>query len=468
VWSASSKESGRRRRPPCEPLATDGATGDGATGDGATDGATGDGVTGDGHRDSGEIGVTLADIQAARVHVDRVANRTPLFNSRVLSEYVQSRVVYKAENLQRTGSFKVRGVSNKLTALGHQAAAGIVVASAGNHAQAAAFVAAQLGVSCEVFMPAQASVAKSEATIAYGATVHLGGEGIDECLQLARERVAETGKVLVHPFDDAAVIAGQGSLGLELLEDVPDLSLVVVPLGGGGLAGGVAVAVKSLKPSVRVVAVQAARVAPFPLSITAGHPVEVPAYPTLADGISVKRPGELTLPLISSYVDEVVTVDEDEIADAMVLLLERAKLLVEGAGAVGVAAILSDRIAVSPDSGTAVVVLSGGNVDTGVLADAIRRHETRSGRRLVLFARMSDRPGQLAQLLTRLGASGANLLEVDHLREGFDLHVRENGVHLVLETRNPGHARTVIDDARAAGFDVQRLGHAYFADDAHA
>ncbi|MFZ0173926.1 MAG: threonine ammonia-lyase [Acidimicrobiales bacterium] len=425
-------------------------------------------MTDAGHPGIGEPRVTLADIQDARAHVERVANRTPMFNSRVLSEYVGSPVVYKAENLQRTGSFKVRGVSSKLASLGRLANAGIVVASAGNHAQAAAFVAAQLGVPCEVYMPTEASVAKSEATIAYGATVHLGGEGIDECLELARKRVIETGKVLVHPFDDAAVIAGQGSLGLEVVEDVPDLSLVIVPLGGGGLAGGVAVAVKSLKPSVKVVAVQAASVAAFPVSISAGHTVEVDAYPTLADGISVKRPGELTLPLVSRFVDEVVTVGEDEIADAMVLLLERAKLLVEGAGAVGVAAILSDRITMPTSGGTAIVVLSGGNLDTGVLADAIRRHETRSGRRLVLFARMSDRPGQLARLLTCLGESGANLLEVDHLREGFDLHVRENGVHLVLETRNPAHARAVILAARAAGFDVERLGHAFAAEDADA
>jgi threonine dehydratase len=416
--------------------------------------------------DAARSPVTFEDILGARAHVERVANRTPMFNSRVLSEQVASRVIYKAENLQRTGSFKVRGVSNKLACLGERASAGIVVASAGNHAQAAAFVAAQLGVGCEVFMPAEASISKSEATIAYGAKVHLGGEGIDDCLDLARARAAEAGTVLVHPFDDAAIIAGQGTLGLELVEDVPDLSLVVIPLGGGGLAGGVALAVKTLRPAVRVVAVQASNVAPFPASIASGRPIEVPAVPTLADGISVRRPGELTLPLVSSYVDDVVTVGEDEIADAMVLLLERAKLVVEGAGAVGVAAILSDLVDIDPGApGTAVVVLSGGNVDTGLLTPAIRRHETRSGRRLVLFARMSDRPGQLARLLTCIGNSGANVWEVDHLREGFDLHVRENAVHLVLETRNPNHARTVISDARAAGFDVAVVGHAYAAGD---
>ncbi len=409
--------------------------------------------------------VTLADVEAARPNVERVALRTAMFNSRLLSAQVGSNVVFKAEILQRTGSFKVRGVANKLASLGEAAKVGIVVASAGNHAQAAAFVASRLGIDCEVFMPADASIIKYEATRGYGATVQLGGEGIDECLELARVRVAETGKILVHPFDDAAIIAGQGSLGLELVEDVPDLSTVIIPLGGGGLTGGTALAVKSLRPSVRVVAVQAASVAPYPLSIAAGRAVEVPSYPTLADGISVKRPGDLTLPLVSRYVDEIVTVAEDEIADAMVLLLERAKLLVEGAGAVGAAAILSGRVDLGESTGTSVVVLSGGNVDTGVLLAAIRRHETLSGRRLVLFCRMPDRPGQLARLLTCLGASGANLLEVDHLREGFDMHIRENGVQLILETRNPLHATRVIREARAAGFQVERLDHAYLAAD---
>ncbi|MGO8874178.1 MAG: threonine/serine dehydratase, partial [Acidimicrobiales bacterium] len=255
---------------------------------------------------SAPVSVTLDDVYRAREHLEGVATRTPIFNSRVLTELIGSAVVYKAENLQRTGSFKVRGVSNKLAALGDEARAGIVVASAGNHAQAAAFVAGRRQVPCEVFMPAEASIAKSEATIAYGATVHLGGEGIDECLEMARAREAEAGTVLVHPFDDPAIIAGQGTLGLELVEDVPDLSLVLIPLGGGGLAGGVAMTIKSLKPSVRVVAVQAANVASFPTSLSEGRPVEVPAIATLADGISVKRPGECTLPLIARYVDEVV------------------------------------------------------------------------------------------------------------------------------------------------------------------
>ncbi|MGH9299205.1 MAG: threonine ammonia-lyase, partial [Acidimicrobiales bacterium] len=369
-------------------------------------------------------------------------------------EAADAHVVYKAENLQRTGSFKIRGVTAKLHALGEKAEAGIVVASAGNHAQAAAYGAATAGVPCEVFMPLGSSISKAEATEAYGATVHIGGDSVEECIEMATDRARESGQVLVHPFDDPAVVAGQGTLGLELVSSLDDLSLVVVPLGGGGLAGGVAVAVKSLRPSARVVAVQAASCAPFPASLEAGRPVTVEGLATLADGIAVKRPGEVTLPLIAEYVDQVVTVGEDEIADAMVLLLERAKLVVEGAGAVGVAAMLAGRIEV-PRGGTTAVVLSGGNVDTGLLTPAIRRHETNAGRRLVLFARVSDRPGQLARLLSVVGLTGANLVAVEHLREGFDLHVRETAVHLVLETRNREHARAVVEAMRNEGYGVQ-------------
>lgn len=412
--------------------------------------------------------VELGDIERVRPAVEKVAVRTPLFNSRVLTELAGGsisggpgpRVVLKAENLQRTGSFKIRGVQAKLAALGDAAHAGIVVASAGNHAQAAAFGAREAGISCHVFMPTDASISKAEATKAYGATVELGGESVDACLAMAAERAGRTGEILVHPFNDLAVIAGQGTLGLELAEDISDLSLVVVPLGGGGLVSGIAIAVKTLRPSVRVVAVQAARCAPYLRMLEAGHPVEVQAGTTLADGIAIKRPGELTLPLLREFVDDVVEVGEDEIADAMVLLLERAKLVVEGAGAVGVAALLTGAIEV-PRHGTTAVVLSGGNVDTGLLAPAIRRHETNAGRRLVLFARISDRPAQLARLLAIVGAAGANLVTVEHLREGWDLHVRETAVHLVLETRNPEHADAVMRAAREEGYEIQRVGHSH-------
>ena len=347
--------------------------------------------------------VSLEAIEAARPAVRRIAVRTPLFSSRVLSEITGTRIVLKAENLQPTGSFKIRGASAKLAALGSGAAPGIVVASAGNHAQAAALAARSASVRCEVYMPAEASVSKAEATMGYGASVHLEGDSLDDCVVLAEARARETGLHFVHPFDDPAIVAGQGTLGLELIEDVDDLAMVIVPLGGGGLVSGIACAVDARAPQVQVVAVQAAVCAPF-LARREGHrKASAKAGSTLADGIAVKRPSGITLGLIERHVDEIVAVGENEIADAMVMLLMRSKLVVEGAGAVGAAALMAGRIT-PPASGTTVVVLSGGNVDTGLLSPVIRRQETDAGRRVVLFARIPDRPGSLARLLTCLGA----------------------------------------------------------------
>ena len=403
--------------------------------------------------------ISLEAINAARPAVDRIAVRTPLFSSRVLSELTGSRIVLKAENLQPTGSFKIRGASAKLAALGSGAAPGIVVASAGNHAQAAALAARSAGVRCEVYMPAEASVSKAEATMGYGASVHLEGDSLDDCVVLAEERARETGLHFVHPFDDPAIVAGQGTLGLELIEVVDDLAMVIVPLGGGGLVSGIACAVDALAPQVQVVAVQAAVCAPF-LAKREGHrKASAKGGSTLADGIAVKRPSGITIGLIERHVDEIVAVGENEIADAIVMLLMRSKLVVEGAGAVGVAALMEGRIT-PPASGTTVVVLSGGNVDTGLLSPVIRRQETDAGRRVVLFARIPDRPGSLAGLLTCLGLSGANLVTVAHLREGYDLEVRETAVHIVLETRNREHAKAVLDAAREVGFNVRVASHA--------
>jgi threonine dehydratase len=398
--------------------------------------------------------IGLNEIEEARKVVDDVAIRTPVFHSRVLSEWTGATVSMKAENLQRTGSFKVRGVSAKLASLAGTATPGIVAASAGNHAQAVAFASRNAGVRCHIFMPGDAPISKVDATESYGATVELGGDSVDDCLAMATERVATTGETLVHPFDDPAVIAGQGTLALELLEQVPDLSLVLVPLGGGGLASGTAIALKSCRPGTRIVAVQAAVCAPFAAALGAGEPVAPGAPNSLADGITVKRPGAITFPIVQDLVDEVVTVEEDVIAEAMVLLLERAKLVVEGAGAVGVAALLS-RVVDAPPRGAVGIVLSGGNVDTNLLAVAIRRHETNAGRRLVLFARISDRPGHLARLLAVIGEAGGNLIEVGHLREGYDLHVRETGVQLVVETRGQEHAQRVLDAVHHAGYNVR-------------
>jgi threonine dehydratase len=333
----------------------------------------------------------------------------------------------------------------------------VTAGSAGNHAWACAQAAEARGVPCEVFMPEEAPLSKVEGCRLHGAVVHIGGHSVDDCVALARARADEAGMAFVHPFDDADVIAGQGTLGLELLEDVPDLAKVVVPVGGGGLSSGVAMAVKSARPSVEVVGVQVETVAAFPDSLRRGEPVGVDAALTIADGIAVKRPGEITLPLVRHWLDDVVVVPEDDVAEAMVLCLEKAKLVVEGAGAVGVAALLGGQTRAAR-TGATVVVLSGGNVDAGLLASVARRHETEAGRRLVLFTRVPDRPGALARLLVLVGETGANLIHVEHLREGVDLHVRETGVQLVLETRGSDHAAEVLRCLREADYEAEPMG----------
>jgi threonine dehydratase len=395
--------------------------------------------------------VTAADIVRARAAVAGVIHRTPVLASNTLTERCGGEVVLKAESLQRTGSFKVRGALAKLAALGDGCAPGVVCGSAGNHAQALAMAARVRGVRCEVFMPAQAPIAKAEGAAALGAQVVLGGASVDDCVAAALARAEEAGMAFVHPFDDPDVVAGQGTLGLELLEDVPDLARVLVPVGGGGLASGVAIAVKSARPDVEVIGVQAETVAAFPASLRAGAPTGIDLGLTIADGIAVKRPGQLTLGLVREWLDDVVVVAEDDVAEAMVLLLEKAKLVVEGAGAVGVAALLAGVVSPAP-RGRTCVVLSGGNVDAGLLAVVARRHETEAGRRLVLFTRVPDRPGALAKLLAVVADAGANLVDVEHVREGVDLHVRETAVQLVLETRGAEHASRVVAAVADAGY----------------
>ena len=397
------------------------------------------------------------DIRRAARIIAGVVRETPVLSSRTLSERSGGTVALKAENLQRTGSFKLRGALSKLTALGDACAAGVVCGSAGNHAQAVAYAARARGVPCFVFMPEAAPIAKVEAARALGANVQMIGSTVDEALEAAYERVAASDQMaFVHPFEDPDVIAGQGTIGLELLQQVPDLSRVIVPVGGGGLISGVAIALKSERPSIEIVGVQAASCAPVRGSLAAGKPVPVRSALTIADGIAVKRPGELTLSLIDRWVDDVVAVEEDEVAEAMVFLIERAKLVVEGAGAVGAAALLSGRLSGSPPPGTTIVILSGGNVDAGLLAEVARRHESQAGRRLVLLAALPDRPGSLARLLALVGELRANLLDVEHIREGFDLHVRETAVQLVLETRGQVHADRVTEAVRAAGYEEPR------------
>ena len=399
---------------------------------------------------------SASDVERARGAVVDVVRHTPVLPSATLTDRLGAPVELKAENLQRTGSFKIRGALAKLHALGDDCAPGVVAGSAGNHAQALAAAARTRGVPCEVFMPVNAPIAKIEGAAALGAEVRLVGESVDECVAAARERAAETGMGFVHPFDDPDVVAGQGTLGLELLEDVPDLGRIVIPVGGGGLAAGIAIAVKSARPEVSVIGVEVEVLAACAASLRAGAPVTLEPALSIADGIAVKRPGDLTLSLLRDWVDDMVAVAEDDVAEAMVLLMEKAKLVVEGAGAVGVAALLGGQAAPAP-RGTTVVVLSGGNVDAGLLASVARRHETEAGRRLALLTRVSDRPGSLARLLTLIGETGANLLEVEHVREGLDLHVRETAVQLVLETRGREHAQAVRAALAAAGYEAHDL-----------
>ena len=390
-------------------------------------------------------------ITAARRAGVGVVKRTPITESAALSERYGGNVVFKAENLQRTGSFKIRGAMSKLASLGDAVKNGVVAGSAGNHAQAIAFAARHHNVPCEIFVPAGASLSKMEAVRSYGAILSEGGDSLSDAVAAAQRHADATGMNFCHPYDDPIVVAGQATLGLELIEDLSDLSLVIIPLGGGGLTGGVAMALKTFNPKIRVIGVQVRACAPY-----AGSPAPDGPIVTLADGIAVKMPGAFTRPLIERYVDEIVVVEEDLVADAMVLLMDRGKLYVEGGGAVGVSALMSGQVKPA-QSGTTCVVLSGGNVDLGILPGLIRRNETKAGRRLILFVRISDRPGGLARLLTLFAETGANLVEVEHVREGVSLHVRETGIQAVLEVRSREHANEVLNAVRNSGYEADEV-----------
>jgi threonine dehydratase len=395
------------------------------------------------------------EVREAAERIQSLTRRTPLLTSRGLSEACGGRVVLKAENLQRTGSFKLRGAAHRISRL--STPSGVVAGSAGNHGQSLAYAARARGIPCEVFMPREAPVAKVAAVQAFEGTVDLIAESVDEAVARAHARAQQTGAAFVHPFDDPDVILGQATLGLELLQDVPDLATVIVPVGGGGLISGVAGAIKETRPHTRVIGVQVAACAAFPASLASGVPETItPRTATIADGIAVKRPGETTLALVRRWVDELVVVDEDETADAMVWLLERSKLVVEGGGAVGVAALLVGAVAPAAEGATCVI-LSGGNVDSGLLAQIAQRHEASEGRRLRLLTRISDRPGALAALLTAIARSGGNVVHADHVREAAALHVRETAMEITLETRGREHSGTIVTDLDAAGYEVQRL-----------
>jgi threonine dehydratase len=390
---------------------------------------------------------SLGDIEAARRLLAGVARVTPVTRSETLTRLCGRPVLVKAETLQRTGSFKVRGAACRIAALTEEERrAGVIAASAGNHGQAVAWAAREAGVPATVFMPKDAALAKVGATRGYGADVRLVGEGIEDAIAAAREHAAATGAVIVHPFDDPLVIAGQGTIGLELAEQAPDLEAVVVPVGGGGLASGIALALAQRRLGVRLVGVQAARCAPLAGGAEHG--------PTIADGIAVKRPGLLTKPILDEHLEAVVTVSDEEIAQAIVLLLERAKLVVEGAGAAAVAALLAGRV---PGEGTVCAVLSGGNIDASLLVQVIDFALTQAGRHLVLRTRVPDRPGQLARLLLRLAEQDVNVLEVVHEREGWNLPIGDTGLELTLLTRGEDHCAELLALMRDWGYPVERV-----------
>ncbi|MEU6125827.1 threonine ammonia-lyase [Streptomyces sp. NPDC047123] len=396
--------------------------------------------------------VTLDDVRGAQKMLYGVARMTAMEGSRHLSQLVGAPVHLKCENLQRTGSFKLRGAYVRISGLlPEERAAGVVAASAGNHAQGVALASSLLGVRSTVFMPAGAPLPKVAATRDYGAEVRLHGQVVDETLAAAQAYARDTGAVFIHPFDHPDIIAGQGTVGLEILEQCPEVRTLVVGVGGGGLAAGIAVAVKALRPDVRVVGVQAAGAAAYPPSLAAGRPVSVAHPATMADGIKVGRPGDVPFQLVEDLVDDVVTVSEDALSSALLLCLERAKMVVEPAGASPVAALLSDPAAFE---GPVVALLSGGNVDPLLMQRILRHGMSAAGRYLSLRLRLTDRPGALATLLGVLSESDANVLDVSHVRTDPRLGLTEAEVELHLETKGPVHCAEVGAALRAAGYMV--------------
>jgi threonine dehydratase len=398
------------------------------------------------------IQVSLEDIERAADLIQAIAVRTPMEGARWLSALTGSNVRLKCENLQRAGSFKVRGAFTRISALSEEERArGVVAASAGNHAQGVALAAQTLGIKATVFMPEGAPIPKENATRGYGAHVVFAGRYLDDSLAAAREFQEQTGAVLIHPFDSTEIVAGQGTVGLEILEDAPDVETVVVPCGGGGLLSGIAVAIKAKRPDVQLIGVQAEGAAAFPPSLAAGHPVKLTSMSTMADGIAVGLPGEVTFAAVRDLVDEIVTVSEASLSRAVLATLERAKMVAEPAGAAAVAAILDDPGRFSTPT---VAVLSGGNIDPLLLGKVIQHGMAAAGRYLTLTLRIPDRPGGLATLLSELAEAGANVIEVAHARIHEDLSLDEVEVHLQLETRGPAHAETLLVRLRERGYRV--------------
>ncbi|WP_460569883.1 threonine ammonia-lyase [Humibacter soli] len=405
------------------------------------------------------VAPSLDEIEDAHAVVSRVAKRTPVETSTYLTELLGSPVLLKCENLQRTGSYKIRGayyMMSKLSA--EERARGVVAASAGNHAQGVAFAARELGVKSTIFMPLGVALPKLQATRDYGAHVVLGGATVDEPLRAAAAFARDTGAVFVPPFDHPDVIAGQGALGLDILDDVPDVETVIVPIGGGGLISGVAAAVKQRAKregrQIRVIGVQAENAASYPVSLRAGTPTEISIGATIADGIAVSKPGILNFEIVKDLVDEVVTVSDDDTARAILVLLERSKLVVEPAGAVGVAAIVSGAVQAAAGSlGRTVVILSGGNIDPLLMQRVVAAGLAISDRYLNLRLMLPDRPGQLARTSELIAAANANVVEVMHTRNGHGLEISQVELQVSVETRGPEHKAEVVRILREAGYD---------------
>jgi threonine dehydratase len=385
----------------------------------------------------------LPEIESARERLDGVARVTPVYPSETFSRLAGRPVYLKAENLQRTGSFKIRGAYVKLASLEpEQRAAGVVASSAGNHGQAVAWAARELGAPARIFMPQDSAMAKVDATRNYGAEVELTGSTFEEALQEALAYIDQSGGTFVHPYEDTHVISGQGTIGLEIAEQVDELETVVIPIGGGGLASGISLALRTVRPGLRLVGVQAAGTRPG----GSGY--------TIADGIAVKEPGQQTMSILAETLDDIVTVEDEQIAEAIVLLAERTKFVVEGAGAVGIAAILGG---LAGGSGPVLALLSGGNIDASLMVQVMRRGLALSGRYLVVRTRVIDRPGELARLLDLLAGERVNVVEVEHQREAAGVPIGHTGVELTLLTRNPQHCEQLLEQMRGWGYPVERL-----------
>jgi threonine dehydratase len=400
--------------------------------------------------------VTAKDIRAAEKALKGITYVTPLQESNALNDVLNARCFFKLENLQRTGSFKLRGAYNRMCHLTpEELQRGVVAASAGNHAQGVALAATLVGTSAVIVMPELASMTKVTATEAYGAEVELAGQHFDEAFARAQEIARDTGRVLIHAFEDPLVIAGQGTVALEMLDAKPDLDVLVVPIGGGGLISGMAIAAKSRNPRIRVIGVQAEGAAAMAASRQAGHLTTLPAADTIADGIAVKRPGQLTFALIQEYVDDIVTVGDHDISRAILLFLERFKIVVEGAGAAGLAALLAGRISVGPER--VGVLVSGGNIDVGLLSRLLEKGLTEEGRQLHLRAVIRDTPGQLSALLAVVAQQRANVLSVEHERWHPGINADQVEVRLVLETRDERHAKEVLAAVAAKNPGVEPI-----------